>query len=59
VKLPFFPVTVTTNVPFGPVELVEMLRVEPLPLVTKVGEKVAEVRLGSPEMLNVTVLLPP
>ena len=59
VKLPLFPVTVTVNVPFGPVEFVEIFRVAPFPLVTEPGVNVAEVRLGNPEMLNVIVLLPP
>lgn len=59
VKLPFFPITVTVNVPFDPFELVEMFRVAPFPLDTEPGVNVAEVRLGSPEMLNVIVLLLP
>ena len=55
----FCPVTVTVNVPFGPVEFAETFRFAPFPLVTEPGVNVAEVRLGNPEMLNVIVLLPP
>jgi hypothetical protein len=59
VKVPLVPVTVTVNVPLGPVEFEEIFNEELFPLVTGLTVKLADVRFGNPDTLKVIELVPP